>query len=48
MNKTFKQFVEGLTPEEKKNAKLKYQYDQRNNPQPKKVIDVLKIKKGMA
>ena len=39
---------EALTPEERKNAKLKYQYDQRNNPQPKKVIDILKIKKGMA
>ena len=40
--------TEALTPEEKKNAKLKYQYDQRNNPQPKKPLDVLKIKKGLA
>ena len=39
---------EALTPEEKKNLKLKYQYDQRNNPQPKKPLDILKIKKGLA
>ena len=39
---------EALTPEEKKNAKLKYQYDQRNNPQPIKPLDVLKSKKGLA
>ena len=39
---------EALTPEEKKNLKLKYQYDQRNNPQPpKKPLDVLKSKKGL-
>ena len=39
---------EAMTPEEKKNAKLKYQYDQRNNPQPIKPLDVLKSKKGLA
>ena len=39
---------EGLTPEEKKNAKLKYQYDQRNNPKPIKPLDVLKREKGLA
>ena len=39
---------EALTPEEKKNLKLKYQYDQRNNPKPIKPLDVLKSKKGMA
>ena len=39
---------EALTPEEKKNLKLKYQYDQRNNPQPpKKPLDILKSKKGL-
>ena len=40
MNKTFKQFIEGacafaegaLTPEEKKNAKLNYQYKDVTNP----------------
>jgi len=40
--------TEALTPEEKKNLKLKYQYDQRNNPKPIKPLDVLKSKKGMA
>ena len=39
---------EALTPEEKKNLKLKYQYDQRNNPKPIKPIDELKRKKGLA
>ena len=38
---------EALTPEEKKNLKLKYQYDQRNNPKPIKPLDVLKSKKGL-
>ena len=31
-----------------RDAKLLYQYKQLQNPQPKKVIDVLKSKKGMA
>ena len=53
MNKTFKQFVEGLatlqseglTPEEKKNAKLNYQYKDVTNP--KKPSDPIKdLKKG--
>ena len=39
---------EALTPEEKKNLKLKYQYDQRNNPKPIKPLDVLKREKGLA
>ena len=34
--------------EEQKNKKLKYQYDQRNNPTPAKPLDYLKIKKGLA
>ena len=34
--------------EEQKNKKLKYQYDQRNNPTPVKPLDYLKIKKGLA
>ena len=40
----------GLLPEENKHrdAKLNYQYKQLQDPKPKKVIDVLKIKKGMA
>ena len=39
----------GLLPEENKHrdAKLNYQYKQLQDPKPKKVIDVLKIKKGM-
>ena len=44
----FPGLFEALTPEEKKNLKLKYMLDQRNNPQPKKPLDVLKIKKGLA
>ena len=39
---------EALTPEEKKNLKLKYMLDQRNNPKPIKPIDELKRKKGLA
>ena len=40
----------GLLPEENKHkdAKLNYQYKQLQDPKPKKVIDVLKIKKGLA
>ena len=40
----------GLLPEENKHrdAKLNYQYKQLQDPKPKKVIDILKIKKGMA
>ena len=40
----------GLLPEENKHrdAKLLYQYKQLQDPKPKKVIDILKIKKGMA
>ena len=34
--------------EEQKNKKLKYQYDQRNNPTPPKPLDYLKIRKGLA
>ena len=45
MNKTFKQFIEGLTPEEKKNAKLNYQYKDVTNP--KRPSDPIKdLKKG--
>ena len=45
----FPGLFEALTPEEKKNLKLKYMLDQRNNPQqPKKPLDILKIKKGLA
>ena len=40
----------GLLPEENKHrdAKLNYQYKQLQDPKPKKVIDVLKSKKGLA
>ena len=40
----------GLLPEENKHrdAKLNYQYKQLQDPKPKKPLDVLKIKKGMA
>ena len=40
----------GLLPEENKHrdAKLNYQYKQLQDPKPKKVIDILKIKKGLA
>jgi hypothetical protein len=40
----------GLLPEENKHrdAKLNYQYKQLQDPKPKKVIDILKSKKGMA
>ena len=45
MNKTFKQFIESLTPEEKKNAKLNYQYKDVTNP--KRPSDPIKdLKKG--
>ena len=39
----------GLLPEENKHrdAKLNYQYKQLQDPKPKKVIDILKIKKGL-
>ena len=40
----------GLLPEENKHrdAKLNYQYKQLQDPKPKRVIDVLKSKKGLA
>ena len=47
MNKTFKQFVEGLTPEDKKNAKLNYQYKEVTNPKkPVDPIKAIKLKKA--
>ena len=40
----------GLLPEENKHrdAKLNYQYKQLQDPKPKKPLDVLKSKKGLA
>ena len=47
MNKTYKQFTEALTPEQKKNAKLNYQYKQVTDP--KRPSDPIKdLKKGKA
>ena len=38
---------EQLTPEQKKDAKLNYQYKEVTNPKPVKPLDVLKSKKGL-
>ncbi len=47
--KTYKQFTEALTPEEKRNAKINYQYKDVTNPKrPSDPIKDLKLNKGKA